>query len=506
MPSTMQGRRGRRWTWLVLPWRAQDQGGQWLMLVLLALTLGGAVLSIPLAGPDWPVRSGLLTSVAVLVIWLYLMPGCLRLTLCARDLRLPAVNMQLRAVLALYAVLSCAVPALLFTLAGGPGLTVGIALFFTAAAAFLMALLPSHACFAICMAPAMIHLLPATRPAWLPQPGDAAFLPALALAGTALACLAIMRWARISAHGMPHSRWRRPLISNLSVTGFRDEYPASCAHADETRHIRQLPDWLQPEVDIRVTGPGHPRRSLRVALGAAWLPLTRRSHGRQILYGILVMACCLAFLVLITHGDADGRHSLWHATLALAGWTLLALGCLTSLSPLLSLHRRWSRSHAELSLLALLPHLDHPTRIKSTLFEVCLRQPLIRWLAWVALAWTVMCWRHGGVTSGITLVMAFVAVMGALLIVALLLAVLGHHHITRAGMVVLTVYLFLLSFLSGGYALAVLVGSLVFSAFGVMALALCWGLLLIPLCRFIVDGHRRWRQLPHPFLMRGGLT
>ncbi len=213
------------------------------------------------------------------------------------------------------------------------------------------------------------------------------------------------------------------------------------------------------------------------------------------------MACSLAFLALMTHDDPEVRHTLWHVMLAVAGWSMLAIGCLSSLSPLLGLHRRWSRPNAELPLLALLPHLDNPARIKSTLFGVCLRLPAIRWLAWVVLAWIVVCWHHGNITLDATVVMSAMAVLGMLLITALLLGVLGHRHITRSGMVVLTVYLFLLSLFSGGYALAVMLGSMAFSVVGAMALTLFWGLLLVPLCRFIVNGRRRWRHQPHPFLM-----
>lgn len=504
MSSASRSHHGHLWQWLVLPWRAQDQGGQWFMLSILALTLGSAVLLKPFAGPHWPILSGLLTGVAVLVVWFYLMPSCLRLTSSARDLRLPGIAAQVYTSFALYAVLSSVLPAVLFALAGGPGLTVGIACFLTAAGAFLMALLPGYVGFAVCMVPAVINNLPLTRPAWLPQPGDANFLPVLALSGVVLACLGIMRWGRISANGIPHSRWRRPSICNLSVAYFGNGRLAPGLDTDEARRIRMRPNWLQPEVDIRATGPGHPRHSLRVALGVGWLPLTRRGYWRQALYGTLVLTFSLAFFALVTHDDPDAQRTLWHAMLALAGWGMLAIGCLASLLPLLGLHRRWSRTNAELPLLALLPHLDDPSRIKASLLGIGLRLPITRWLVWAVLAWVAACWNHGSVTLGITLTMIGLTLFGMLLIAALLLGIVGHQHITRLSMIVLTVYLFVLSLFSGGYALAVLFGHMDFSLPGVLALAFWWVLLLVPLCGFIVNGWRGWQGLPHPFLAREG--
>ncbi|HET7663018.1 MAG TPA: hypothetical protein VFK31_05190 [Rhodanobacteraceae bacterium] len=500
MSPAARTRHGHLWQWLVLPWRAQDQGGQWFMLTILALTLGGAVLLKPFVGSGWPFISGPLTGIAVLVVWFYLMPSCLRLTLSARDLRLPGATAQVYISFALYAVLSSVLPATLFALAGGAGLTVGIAFFLTAAGAFLMALLPGYVGFAVCMAPAMINNLPITYPAWLPQPGDANFLPVLALVGVVLACLGITRWVRISANGIPHSRWRRPLICSLSVAYFGNDRSMPGLHTDEARRIRQCPNWLQPEVDIRATGSGHPWHSLRVALGISWLPLTRRSYWRQTLYGALLLAFSLAFFVLVTHDDTHAQHTL----LAVAGWVMLAIGYLASLSPLLGLHRRWSRTNAELPLLALLPHLDAPSRIKTTMLQVCLRLPVTRWLVWTALAWIVACWHHGSITLGITLTMLGLTLFGMLLIAALLLGIVGHQHITRLSMVVLTVYLFVLSLFSGGYALAVLFGRMDFSLPGALMLAFWWVLLLLPLGGFIVNGWRGWQGLPHPFLAREG--
>lgn len=502
--SAARIRHGHPWQWLVLPWRAQDQGGQWFMLCILALTLGSAVLLKPFFGPAWPLFSGLLTGMAVLVVWLYLMPCCLRLTLSARELRLPGIAVQMYASFGLYAVLSCLLPAMLFALAGGPGLTVGIACFLTAAGAFLLALLPGYVGFAVCMAPAALSNLPITRPAWLPQPGDANFLPVLALTCALLACLGIARWTRISINGIPLSRWRRPSICQLSITYFGNGRSAPALRTDETRLIRQRPNWLQPEVDIRGTGPGHPRHSLRVAFGAGWLPLTRRSYWRQTMYGALVLAASLVFVAFVAHDDSDARHTLWHMLFALAGWAMLAIGCLASLSPLLGLHRRWSRPNAELPLLALLPHLDAPSRIKASMLHVGLRLPVTRWLVWAALAWIVACWHHGSITLGITLTMAGLTLFGMLLIAALLLGIVSHQHITRLSMVVLTVYLFVLSFFSGGYALAVLFGRMAFSTPGVLMLAFWWALLLVPLGGFIVNGWRGWQSLPHPFLAREG--
>ncbi|HET6587437.1 MAG TPA: hypothetical protein VFG67_06675, partial [Oleiagrimonas sp.] len=194
MSSAARIRHGHLWQWLVLPWRAQDQGGQCFMLTILALTLSGAVLLKPLVGPDWPILSGLLTGIAVILIWLYLMPCCLRLTLAARVLRLPGITAQVYASFALYAVLTSVLPAILFALVGGPGLTVGVACFFAAACAFLLALLPHYVCFAVCMAPAVLGSWMTPLPAWVPRPGDAGFLMALGWASVALACLAIARW------------------------------------------------------------------------------------------------------------------------------------------------------------------------------------------------------------------------------------------------------------------------------------------------------------------------
>lgn len=496
----------RLWQWLKLPWRALDPGAQWLIMSCLLLALAGMVLTIPFTGPHWPILAAIIIGFAVAFSWLYFFPNSLRLVCIARILRVPHASRQVQASLLLYLVLSTLVPAVILHAAGAHGLPIGLALLGIAAGSFVIALLPTYAYFPLLALGFSLNLLGQwlhLPPLMPPRPGDAHFIPFLCLLDVGLVCLAVARWQLVTTRPLPAARSRRPLVMSLSrQVGFAGL--GNSLVPDEREVIRQRPNWLQPKADVRDTGPNHLRRSLRVALGGGWLPLTRRSRWRQWLLGSGAVLASILFVALIAGGDVKLRYDFMPILVKISGWLVLYIGFVVTLVPMLTLHRRWSSTHAELPLMALLPGLGNTVRLKRTLLQLCLRTPLMPWMIWAPLAWVLMSWRHGDAPLDTALIVIGLASLGSLLTLSLSLGILGHQRLRRGGMITLTVYMLLLSLASGSYALAVGFGGELFSASVATTLALFWALLLVPLVAFIVNGWRRWQQLPHPFLVREG--
>src|SRR6185312_13379806 len=137
--------------------------------------------------------------------------------------------------------------------------------------------------------------------------------------------------------------------------------------------------WLQPVADLRDCGPGHPVRSLRIALGGLLMPLTMTAHLRQFAF---VIVPSLLFVVLMTlqgvhrHGVA-ALLTAWHdGGLIMLIWfgafgsMMLAFFCIGQVWQL------WQKPNAELPLLALLPGLDGSAQVKRDLLHAILLQPM----------------------------------------------------------------------------------------------------------------------------------
>lgn len=145
------------------------------------------------------------------------------------------------------------------------------------------------------------------------------------------------------------------------------------------------------EVDFRGVGAGEPARSIRVALGAWYVPQTVRGRLRSFARLALSVVIFVAVILLLNGGHnvtpyqverlilVDG--SLW---LGVFGTVMLALGSVGMV------HRRW-QSHADLALLALLPGIGNGASVTRSTAAAALRGPaLVLGVLWLfALAGTV---------------------------------------------------------------------------------------------------------------------
>ncbi|HEX7324786.1 MAG TPA: hypothetical protein VF292_05485 [Rhodanobacteraceae bacterium] len=145
------------------------------------------------------------------------------------------------------------------------------------------------------------------------------------------------------------------------------------------------------EVDFRGIGVDVPARSIRVALGAWYVPQTVRGRLRAFARLALSVAIFVAVILLLNGGHNVTPHQIETFVfvngclfLGIFGTGMLALGSVGMV------HRRW-QSHADLALLALLPGIGNGASVTRSTAAAALRGPaLVLGVLWLfALAGTV---------------------------------------------------------------------------------------------------------------------
>jgi len=372
-------------TVILAPWRASKPAAQGMALLLLALAVLGAIaVGMYSSKPAWWVGPALIIGIGEGFLWAFVMSSTVLLAIDARQLLVPGIRCSVIVGLLLYGLLSVAVPTVVLSLFGGhPGATGAIITLFCIGG-FAFALLPRYLGTVMCLMPAALNALPPGIR--MPGPADPDFLHVAVLAAAALLLMLVVCWRRLLHAASPYtSGWTQPMVMQFRYAGRRAAwnpwtgFGGGIHGVDSTQRIRRRPSWLQPVADLRDCGPGHPVRSLRIALGGLFMPLTMTAHLRQFAF---VIVPSLLFVVLMTlqgvhrHGVA-ALLTAWHdGGLIMLIWfgafgsMMLAFFCIGQVWQL------WQKPNAELPLLALLPGLDGSAQVKRDLLHAILLQPM----------------------------------------------------------------------------------------------------------------------------------
>ncbi len=475
------------WMALSKPWRKWIGGG--FAILLAALAIGGVIGHHNVA---WAPHLGHVTAIAVCLFWAGVVSQSLLLAREAHHLRLPALNREVRASLALYALLTIALPALLLAGLGGHAAVMLTEIALGAGLGMAYATLPPYLGICVCFIPMLSdHAGP-----WLPMPSTSPdrFL-AWAVPCTVLLWLLIGGfWRGAVRHDFGLSGSRKPILLNLRMQAW---YGRNRGNAMETELIRRRARWMQPVADLQRCGPNHSMRSLRIAMGGWSMPQTPASRWRQL--GVLLASMLLPILVIAvaSHGD-DVMRSIFNNAHMLA-FGLCIVSAVLALAQVQTLQRRWSRHNAELPLLALLPGLGDAAHVKRELLLANLL-PTFGIQAVLTLAMLVLAaGLHLGADSDTVLLLG--QLTGISMLIAMDLVTLGGVQVRGGWLMALCTYGYLLVNLSVVLALPMFGDEVLIRHSDVAwVTAITWAGLLAPLLRLGVRGWHGFIARPHPFL------
>lgn len=477
----------------LLPWRMTQKGIGWIELAFFVLALIVATfLAIFSHEPHLWMDLAALSGVALALILPLSMNAAVLLSVDAHQLRLPGV--QREAVVGVW--LNVLVAALLPTLVLGGlfdhTLAIAVIIAVLVVSGLLYGLLPRmvgmvfYLAFVATLSGGLWHR-------WLITM-DSHDLDVAWLALAVGVMLVMLFWRRLVRASDPQKlSWHSPMVLRL----WRG--PGAAAGRAGGSQIHRRPDWLQARGDLRRCGPGHPVTSLRMALGDPYMPLTAMGKLRR--YGVLVGTVALvgAWVVFVVVSDGESLARIWSGdglvVLLLAGAGGIVM---TSLLCLTSLTIRWSRTNAELPLLALLPQLGHD--VKGNLLRAALLPPVRKLLLAAALVLAVL--PRMGLRRDMSVLLLVIGTAGFVAVFGL--RILSHCQLQRCearAAVILGFVLFVGTFISGEWAIDPHGDASVMNLVWTMLLA-GWTVLAVMLCRL---GRRAWQvfaRRPHPFLVR----
>jgi hypothetical protein len=411
---------------LLAPWRCSHAAMRWITLTVLALCIagGGVIAAVSAMGLHKPVSLWTplaLYGIGMGYVWAFYLSSLILLAIDARRLCLPGMQRAVRQAVVFYAALSVLPATLLCGLFGGDMAAVALLLSLIVLTALSFALLPRYCAIVIGMLPAMHSAFASAFP--VPGPSDPRFLSWAPYAAAALALLCVLRWRRVicsDGTGMVGLSDAMVLQFRRGAWGNGWNGTGICS----TQQVRQRPDWMQPQADLRFVGPDQPATALRIALGGSYLPKTPMGHLRAIaptLLMLLVPIGVIALIFLRSHEVAGGLS--WALAVVAIGWGCLYGSMGVMIGTVMLLTQRWRKANNELSLLALLPGLGETAPAKRQLLRTTLLRPLLlQAVLCVVLLATAM---HAHVGGSSLLLIALSQAGCALCLAACLLCIIG---------------------------------------------------------------------------------
>lgn len=479
---------------LALPWMALSKDSRRPIAILCAVFAGLTVLGAAFA--DMGGNAGTLAVahavhlVAMMdtLFWAMAMSSSLLLLRTANRLRMPALERDVCASLALYAGITVALPALAL---GAPGNHVMFAFVEIALGAGLglaYASLPAIAGVLVCLIPSMSGSVLAS---WLPMPAQSidGFL-AWASPCTALLWLAVAGFWRSAARrddGLDGVR--KPILLALRSKAW---YGHAAGQHAETQALRRRWRWLRAEASLHGSGPGHAVASLRVALGGWAMPQTPASRTRHVAGLLFTLVLVAVFVWLSAHGNRKPDDGISMALIYVG-----IAGPLFAQIQTMALQRRWASERAELPLLALLPGLGNRVEVKRNLLRACLLPGFGTQCLLLAASLGVAAWLRLGGLGWAMVTLDQLLGMGMLL--AFALATLGGLPMGGWGRKGFLLGAILVVSTSGGMAATAINSPTVVRSI-LLAMVVVWAALLVPLVNLAWRGWRAFRHRPHPFL------
>lgn len=356
------------WRLLKMPWLATVHAWQGFLFAfvwfMVAINIAKAM---PLADAA---QFGVAVLITGLVVVWKMVANTLWLARDARSLGLPGVGHDADLGLLVFALASVVLPALILSAVFGHIALWLVSLALVALATLAFCLLPLVIALPAFLIPTVLASFGFWQP---PLPGDPLYLAWAVPALIVLTVATAQRWIalRNSTCWTTSALWR-PLATGGRVVQLRRLRGVETAGDSLTGAGKRFCRTLH-----RV-GPRHPIRSLRTVIGQDRKPLDLvaapyRNLGLQLL--IIVLVLCMpafAWWARLHYGmntilQQSGMLLIWMAIAT----AFLQVGVLKG-----SLAARWSKPNAGLAMLALLPHVSPPARIRRDTVIACAARAL----------------------------------------------------------------------------------------------------------------------------------
>jgi hypothetical protein len=361
---------------LLAPWRATHVQLRWLSLGVLTLCALGAIVLLLFAKrgePAWMMVGAY--DVGLIYLWAFFLSSMSLLAIEARWLAIPGMYRTAVFATVFYAALSLLPTAIIAVVHGTDQMSMLLGSLLCILGGLCFALLPRYIAVFLGIFPALVNML--SRVYNFPHIGDARFASWGSTLAMALLVVCVLRWRTVTAKPAQ----RQMGFSGPMVLQYRRGQWAggnAINGLDATTQVRQRPDWMQPQPDLRHVGPNQPDNTLRVALGGWYLPRTLRGHLQGLAPGLLAMLVPGSILFLTFLGNhAISFHAWWPLATLLIGWITMFGGMGLMFTTLTLIQQRWKKNNAELPLLALLPGLGDVHTAKQRTLIVALRRPLV---------------------------------------------------------------------------------------------------------------------------------
>ncbi|MGO4502246.1 MULTISPECIES: hypothetical protein [unclassified Dyella] len=486
---------------LIAPWYAMRQTTRWIVLAISVLLAAGAsaFALFGLHGAErvyWAPVTGMLVATGVFMLTLFGLSPCLLLAIDGRKMRLPCVEREASGAVLLYGVLLVIVPSVVIGSLGGYTWNVMAALAAAVTAGLAMALLPRVFSFFIWLLPAVFNML---QPVFhLPRPAEPGFPLLGGTIALVFALIALGCWRRVAHSDQPYGGMGAPMMMQFGAASRGGWGSWGGAGMDASTLIRRNPAWLQPRVELRQSGPAHPVTSLRIGLGGVFAPLTTGGRAMQL---SIVLGASLIF-VLQLGVQAVQRHpghfseSFVHTGLVgMLMWGVGFGGSMIALLPIAQLVQRWMKQNAELPLLALMPGLGDAAHVKRRLLCASLLPPLAALGALMVLALVLATLLHASAIGTCALMLTLCGAMA--FVSAFVVSVLGGRPLGRWPSIGLCLFGYVL------FSVSIMV-PLLSSGDQVHGYVTwfvgAWGVLLALLAWLALRGWRGLARRPHPFL------
>lgn len=350
------------------PWLASARSSRWLALfVLVALAVVEFFVLDMAHGRTRALVVGLVWCGALAPWWLLVVPNALWLARDATALSLPRIRRCANASVFVHALLTAAIPALVFSAIFDHPLVWCVGFALAVSGCLLFMLLPG-----VVWVPIWAAIIATESLHWIhlkaPTPDRLALyavLPALAMIG-----LAAWQWSRMLKIRAPTGAGLgRPLMWNLRAQTERGFFGGLSRNADATL-ARNARAWFTPAPDLRHVGPAHPVRTIRVALGRNSMPKSVASMLRNATFSLVWMTLCITPSILqITQDGAV--HSMRALLSSAIGLSLIVT--MAAILPAIAIgaygwrmQLRWTAANNELPLLSLLPQLGDLVAVRRS--------------------------------------------------------------------------------------------------------------------------------------------
>ncbi|RDS81508.1 hypothetical protein [Dyella psychrodurans] len=485
---------------LLMPWRTTVPGMRRIMLGILAALLAGAVyIAVHWHTPNASLGAAVTIGYGEFFVGMLLLSPFLLMAIDARQMRVPRMQRSIMAGLVFYGAVLVAAPSTVLGVVGVNVATVVAVATLGLMLGLSLGLLPRYFAVVMGLSPLLISLL--RQYVALPDLSVPGLEIIWAIVAFLIVICRVCWWHHVRAADPYRGSFAKPMVlytRGTTQVGWSGWSNWGRSY-DVARQIRSQPQWMQPVAELRKSGPTYPRHSLRIALGGWLLPKTWGSICRQ-WFVVLVPLAAVIMLLKIAYGYRVLRVfiALEHS-LTLGAWVWLGGfgGAGLSLVVVLLLHQRWSKTNAELPLLALLPGLGRGSVLIRHLLGASLGRVLgIQFVLTVVLVLTAFA-KH--VDSASLCILLLGQVAGSGFVAAFALAYVGGRSLPIGSVAAVAAACFTLigfdnvcmPFFSAAPVVGMLPRIMLMAAWVVLIGALAW------------IGQRGWRGLqrrPHPFL------